>query len=496
MKFNELSTGGLKRSFKVVIAGKEIEALVKTELEGLKSKVNLKGFRPGHAPVSLLEKRHGPAVLGQVLENQVKAAAEKVVADTKIQPAEPPSVEELNYEEGSDLEFQLNVFILPKIKLPDLTKIKLERLKAPADKAAVKSIMDGLLAQQKQFEEAPKATKAKIGDAVVIDFIGKIDGKKFEGAEAEDFQLELGSSAFIDGFEDQLVGKEAGDSAVVKVTFPENYNMAEVAGKDAEFDVTVRAVRTRKTLKANDEFAASLGFEHLKQLNESIVKKIEEDNQRVAGLIVKRKLLDILAAENKFEVPDGMVEREYREIWARIRDDMVEAGEIDQEAAKTMEEPADAADRRDFRDIAERRVRLGLLLAEIGRVNEVTVSQEDINQQILFEAKRFPGQEKEVFDYYRGNEQAVHNVRAPVYEDKVCELILATAKVTETVVTSDQLAKAYDALEAEDEAAEDAKQKKPAAKAAKAKPVAKKAVKKKTPVKKSAKKTTQSAKKK
>ena len=482
MKFEELNIKGLTRSYKVVVAAQDVEDQINAELEGLKARVNLKGFRPGHAPVSLLKKQHGPAVRGQVLEKMVNTAADQVVKDNNIQPADRPSVDLIKYEEGCDLEFQLDIHVLPKITVPDLSKISLERLTAKAGDEAVTKVLDGLLAQQKLFEDAPKSRAAKKGDAVVIDFLGKIGGKPFEGAEAEDFQLELGSGSFIEGFEDQLTGARAGDQRVVKVTFPENYNMEGAAGKDAEFEVTVKLVRTRKQTKADDEFAKSLGFGDLNELKASISKKIEDDNDSLTRSMIKRRLLDVLAAENVFDVPPGMVKREYQEIWKSIREDLIHSGELSAEKAKKLDQPEDQADREDFRNIAERRVRLGLLLAEIGRANNVIVSQEEVNQQILFEAKRFPGQEKEVFDYYRDNAQAVQSARAPVYEDKVVDLILAAAQVTEKTVTSDQLAKAYEAMETEDAAeAEDTVEKKPARKAA-----AKKAAPKKTAAKKKA----------
>jgi len=485
MKFEEISSDGLKRTYKVEIAAKDIETQIQVELEGLKSKVDMKGFRPGHAPIALLEKQHGPAIRGQVLEQMVNAAAEKIVTDSKIKPAGDPAVDKVKYEEGSNLEFQLDVDILPEIKLPDLTRIKLDRLKAGADDRAVKKVIEGLLEQQKIFEDSPKGAKAKLGDAVVIDFIGRVGGKKFEGAEADDFQLELGSGSFIEGFEDQLVGKKAGDTAFVKVTFPENYNMKEVAGKAAEFEVTVKGVKVRKQGKADDAFAKALGFDHLKGLTESITKKIEDDNASLARALVKRKLLDHLAAEHTFEVPPRMVEREYQEIWERIKEDMLASGDLSAEDAKTLEEPKDAADRKDFRHIAERRVRLGLLLAEIGNVNNVTVNQEEINHQIMFEARRFPGQEQAVFDYYRKNDAAMKSARAPVYEDKVVDLILASAKVTEKDVTTDQLTAAYDAMETADDGAGQKPAKK--AKKATASPAAG-TVTKKAPSKKAAKK--------
>jgi len=490
MKIDELSSKGLVRSYKVVIAAKDMEAKVKIELEGLKDKVNIKGFRPGKTPVSMIEKMHGPAVRSQVLERLVNESAEKVFKEKKIQPAVQPHVHELKFEDGKDVEFELEVQVLPEIKIPDFSKFKLERLNAKAEDKTVNDIVDGLLKQQKSFEETPKATAAKKGDAVVIDFLGKIDGKPFEGAEAEDFQLELGSGAFIEGFEEQLVGAKAGDEKAVKVTFPKDYNMDAVAGKDAEFEVKVKAVKKPVASKANDEFAKSLGFDSLKALKDNIIKQVEEDNHALSRAMAKRKLLDQLADASTFEVPAGMVDQEYKQIWERIKQDMVMAGEVKPEEVEGKMEPTNKDDRVEFKAIAERRVRLGLLLAEIGRVNEVTVSQEEISKQILFEAQKFPGQEQQVFDYYRSTPQAAESARAPVYEDKVVDLIFAKAQVNEKSVSTEALKKAYEQMEQEDEEGASSDAKKPAKKkaapkkAAAKKPAAKKAPAKKKPAQK------------
>ncbi len=484
MKFEEVISTGLSRSFNVVIAAQDVESQFEAELKNLKARSNMKGFRPGHAPVSLLKKQHGPAIRGQVLEQMVNTAAEKIVSEKNFKLADTPNVEVDPYEEGANLSFQLALDILPVFDLPDLSKIKLERLVAKAEPAAINKIIDELIASQKFYEDAAKGAKAKSGDALVIDFVGTIGGEKFEGGEAQDFQLELGSGSFIPGFEDQLTGAKAGDNVIVKVTFPEDYNMKELAGKEGEFDVKINAIKVRKTGKVDDESAKALGFDSIKTLKDIMAKKKEDEYAELARAIAKRKLLDLLAAENKFEVPAGMVSREYKVIWLRIKDDMVANGELSEAEAKTQEEPADQADREDFINIAERRVRLGLLLAEIGAAENVTVSRDEVNKQIFVEARRFPGQEQEVLDYYQNNENAKKAARAPVYEDKVVDLIFEKAKVAEKSVTPDQLTRAYEALEADEEMPEE----KPAKKAKK-KPAPKKTAKKsakKAPAKKTA----------
>lgn len=490
MKINELSAEGLTRSYKVVIAAKDVESKVRSELEGLKDKVTIKGFRPGKTPVSVLEKMHGKAVRGQVLERMVNESAEKVFKEKKIQPVTAPHVHNLKFERDKDVEFELEIQVLPEIKIPDFSKFKLERLKAKVDDAAVNEIIDGLLKQHKSFKDAPKGAAAKKGDAVVIDFIGKVDDKPFEGAEAEDYQLELGSGSFVPGFEDQLVGARAGDEKTVKVTFPKDYDHDKVAGKKTEFEVKVKAIKTPVATKADDTFAKSLGFDDLKALKQSITKQITDDNQALSRALAKRKLLDKLADAAKFDVPKGMVDQEYGQIWERIKEDMVMSGEVKAEDIKGQMEPTEESDRAEFRAIAERRVRLGLLLAEIGRVNDVQVSPDEISKQILFEAQKYPGQEQKVFDYYRSSPQAAESARAPVYEDKVVDLIFSKAEVSEKTITTDELKKAYQKMEEEDEqgAVKETKpsKKKPAKKTAPKKTSTKKTAPKKAPAKKPA----------
>ncbi|MEE8258610.1 MAG: trigger factor [Sphingomonadales bacterium] len=495
MKFEEVISTGLSRSFNVVIAAQDVESQFEAELKNLKARSNMKGFRPGHAPVSLIKKQHGPAIRGQVLEQMVNTAAEKIVSEKNFKLADTPNVEVEPYEEGANLSFQLALDILPVFDLPDLSKIKLERLVAKPESAVINKIIDELIASQKFYKDAAKGAKAKSGDALVLDFVGTIGGEKFEGGEAQDFQLELGSGSFIPGFEDQLTGAKAGDNVIVKVTFPGDYNMAELAGKDSEFDVEIKAIKVRKVGKVDDESAKALGFDSIKTLKDIMAKKKEDEYAGLARAIAKRKLLDLLAAENKFEVPAGMVSREYKVIWLRIKDDMVANGELSEAEAKTQEEPADQADREDFMNIAERRVRLGLLLAEIGAAENVTVSREEVNQQIFAEARRFPGQEQEVLDYYQNNENAMKAARAPVYEDKVVDLIFEKARVAEKSVTPDHLTMAYEALEADEEMPEEKpakKAKKPAPEKSAKKPAkkapAKKASARKAPAKKATKK--------
>lgn len=485
MKIDQISSDGLKQSYKVLIEASEIDKKVKTELASLKDKVAIKGFRPGKTPMSLLEKTHGKAVRGQLLERMVNESIEKLYNDNKIQPATTPNVEILKFEEKSDLEFKLEVEVVPEIKTPEISRLKLERLVAKPDPGAVKSRMEALLEQNKQFADAPEGAAARKGDTVVIDFKGTIGGKPVEGAEAEGHALELGSGAFIPGFEEQLLGAKKGDRKTVKVTFPKDYQVDDVAGKEVTFEVTVRNLRTPKAAKLDDGFAKSLGFADLKALKDHVARQLDAENAAVSRQVVKRRLLDVLSDQVRFKVPEGMIEREYQQIWERLKNEMMMAGEATAEELEKKDGPDDPRERKEFRAIAERRVRLGLLLAEIGRKHEVSVSQDEINQQVIAEAQRYPGREREILDFYKKNPQAMEAIRAPVFEEKVIDLILEKAAVKDKPVTPEELRKEQARLEEyEGPVGEEGK-------SAKAKPAAKKSAKK--PARKSAKKAAPKA---
>lgn len=495
MKIDQISSDGLKQSYKVLIEASEIDKKVKSELESLKAKVAIKGFRPGKTPLSLLEKTHGKAVRGQLLERMVNESIEKLYSDNKIQPATTPNVEILKFEEKSDLEFKLEVEVVPEIKTPEISKLKLERLVAKPEEAEVKRRLGTLLEQNKQFADAPEGAAAKKGDTVVIDFKGTVGGKPVEGAEAEGHPLELGSGSFIPGFEEQLTGAKKGEKKTVKVTFPKDYQVDDVAGKEMTFEVAVQNLRTPKEGKLDDDFAKSLGFADLKALKEHVTRQLDAENAAVSRSIVKRRLLDQLSEQVKFTVPEGMIEREYQQIWERLKNEMMMAGEATADELEGKDGPDDPKERKEFRAIAERRVRLGLLLAEIGRKHEVSVSQDEINQQVITEAQRYPGREREVLDFYKKNPQAMEAIRAPVFEEKVIDLILEKADIKDKQVSPAELRKAQEKLE-EYEGAAEPEQPKAKAKGAPKQPAKKKAVpkakkaaaKKPAPKKKAAKK--------
>lgn len=485
MQIDELTNEGLKREYKIVVGAADIDKKLDSHLEDLKDKIRLPGFRPGKAPASLLKKLHGKSLIGQVLEDVVKETSQKLFEEKDIKPAVQPKIEDVKYEDESDFEFRIEVEILPTITVPDLTKIKLERLVIKPTDAEIDEALAQLAGQQKRFEAAPKTAKAVDGDVVLIDFFGSIDGVDFEGGTGTDHQLELGSASFIPGFEEQLIGAKAGDDKDINVTFPEAYDSKELAGKDALFKVTVKEVQKPAKIEINDDFAKSLGLEGLDKLKESVGQQLAQELGTLSRAIIKRKLLDQLAEICTFEVPPTMVDIEFNQIWEQIKRDLLQAGEATAEELEGMDGPADPVEHEDYRNIAERRVRLGLFLSEVGQERDVTVGADEVNRAILQEARRYPGQEKEVFDLYTKNESAAAQIRAPLYEEKVCDLIVEGAKVTEKTVDRAALEAAFTALEEEDQAPKAAKKGKAKAKAkAKAKKApAKKAKAKKTKVK-------------
>ena len=378
MQVTELSADGLKHEFKVVVPSESIQKKVEDRLAEVGRTVRLPGFRPGKVPQGLLKKKYGQAVLGEVLEDIVNEGARKAVDEKKIRPAMHPKVEVTSFEEGADLEFTVAVEALPDFAVMDLGSLSLERMVAPVSD---EQIEDGLknLAQRTGTTEALPADHAAVaGDTAVIDFLGKLDGVPFEGGKGERFNLELGSNTFIPGFEDQLQGVKAGDTRVVTVTFPEDYGAETLAGKVAEFDVTVHEVRASKPAALDDELAKAVGLETLQELRDAFKAEIERDYGALSRTHLKRALLDALAGGHDFVVPEGMVESEFEGIWKQFEQERTQ-GHVDPSDAGKSDDELKA----EYRRIAERRVRLGLVMAEIGRVNNITVTQEDLNRAVM-----------------------------------------------------------------------------------------------------------------
>ncbi|MCR6631749.1 MAG: trigger factor [Magnetospirillum sp.] len=454
MQVTEINADGLKREFKVVIPAGQLEERTENRLAEIAREVRLPGFRPGKVPMKIVRQKYGASILGEVLEAAVNEGTGSAIQDKGLKPALQPKVEITSYAEGKDLEFTVALEVLPEITAMDFATISLEREKAGAPEDEVADTLSRIAERHESTEPAERAAAA--GDVVVIDFVGKKDGVAFPGGTAQGYSLKLGSNTFIPGFEDQLIGKKAGEAAVVDVTFPEAYGNEELAGAPAQFDVTVHEVRAAKPAEVDDELAKKVGMDSLDALKQAIKDEIGRELDGIARTKLKRALLDVLAANHDFQVPEGMVDQEFEAIWKQVEQDK-QAGRQDPSDAGKDEDTLKA----DYRTLAERRVRLGLLLADVGQKNQVTVNQDDLNKALIEEARRFPGQEHLVFQYYKNNQDALNGLRAPIFEDKVIDFILELAKVSDKEVSAADLRKDPD--EAGEATAEPAKPKKKAA---------------------------------
>lgn len=474
MQIVETLNEGLKRAYEIKITAKDIESRVDAEVRKIAPQVNMPGFRKGKVPANLVRKIHGEAILQDAVNASIQESVQKTIEDNKLRPAMQPSVvskdgKDIDPKLGKDVELKMELEILPDVPTPEVEGLKLERLQVEADKKTVEEALQKFAESQKQFETAPKSYKAQIGDQCLIDFEGKVDGVPFEGGKGEGMAIELGSGRLIPGFEDQLVGKKANDEVLVKVTFPDDYNVETLKGKDATFDVVVGEVQKPKEAKADDEMAKSMGLEGIDQLSELLKGQIEQELNGLTRTHMKRKLLDQLAASHDFEVPPSMVEAEFSQIWQQLEQEA--AQEEDPEAArKEMEDEKD-----EYRDIAVRRVRLGLLLSEIGQANGVEVSQQEMSMLMQQAAQQYRPEDRErFFQYIQQDQMAAAQLRAPMYEDKVVDFLFDKAEVTDRKVTREELEAAIEA-EDETETKPAAKKKAPAKKAATKKPAAKKA---------------------
>ncbi len=480
MKITDKENKGLKRIYEVVISAADIDAKVDAEILEAQKTVRMPGFRPGKAPLSLLKKLHGKNLLGKILEETINETSAKVLEEKGDRPATQPKIEVVSFDDGADLVYSMELEVVPEFEVPDLGKIKLEKLVVKVDKKQIDDAIKNIASGQKDYKKAPKTYKAADGDAVLIDYVGSVDGEEFDGGAAEGHQLVLGSNTFIPGFEEQLVGVKAGDKKDVKVTFPEQYHVENLAGKEATFKVTVQEVQKPADVKIDDELAKRLGLADLDGLKDAVKGQIENEHAEISRTHTKRGLLDALAELVDFDVPENMLEMENQQIMQQIMMDGHRQLLAENPEAKPedVEEPSDE-EKEEYKDIALRRVRLGLLLSEIGNKNDIQVGQDEVTRAISAEARKYPGQEKQVFEYFQKDANAMAQIKAPLYEEKVVDFILELATLTEKKVTSDEMIKI---IEAEDDDAPAKKKKKPAAK----KTAAKKTAAKKEPVKKAA----------
>jgi len=454
MQVTLTSSEGLKRDFTVVVDAAEIETKVTEKLITVGQQVKLPGFRPGKVPMAVLRKRFVRNVMGEILEETVNETSQKALNDNDLRPAQQPKIEITKFDEGEDLEFTIEVEIMPDFEAMDFSKLKLEKLVTDIDETKVDEAVEQIASQQKNFTKVAKNRKAKEGDALLMDFLGKVDGVAFEGGAAEGHQLELGSGQFIPGFEEQLIGKKGGDEVAVTVTFPENYQSDELAGKEAVFDVTVHEVQEAAAVEINDEFAKKLGMDGLENLKDAVRGRMEEEYGQHSRQTLKRNMLDALSENHDFEVPPGMKEAEFNSIWEQFTKELERTNQKIEDQDQSEEEL-----RAEYDTIAVRRVRLGLLLAEVGRLNNIEVSNEEVQQAMIAQARAFPGQEQQIFEMFQKNPEMQNSLRAPIFEDKVVDFIAELATVTEKNVSFEELTADPDA-----ESEEKPAKKKPAAK--------------------------------
>ena len=490
MQITETLNQGLKRAYTLTIKAKDIEGRVDKEVKKVAPQVRMPGFRPGKVPANLIRKMHSESLQADALNSSIQESVAQLVSKEKLKPAMSPAVELTDgYAHGKDAEVKVELEVLPDVPAPQIDNIKLERLTVEAEGDVLDKAVNDIAVTNKSWEDADKKHAAAMGDLVVIDFTGRVGGEEFEGGKGEGVSIELGSGRMIPGFEDALVGIKANDSRSIDVTFPEDYSVDYLKGKPAQFEIVCQAVKTGKTAEPNDEMAKSLGLESLEQLRNLLKGNIEQELNQLTRTHMKRRLLDQLAASHDFDVPPSMVEAEFDQIWQQLEHEA--SHEADPKAALAEMD----ADKEDYRKIAVRRVRLGLLLSEIGRANKIEISSAEMSRLIQQAAQQYKPEDRQRFvEYVQNDAMASAQIRAPLYEDKVVDFLFAKAEITDRAVTRAELEAAIEADEDEGghvhgldcghDHAPAAKAKKAPAKKAKAqaapekgaKPVAKKAV--------------------
>jgi trigger factor len=442
MQVTQTLSEGLKRGYRVVVPVADLDAKVNERLVDLKDRVRINGFRPGKVPIEHLRRMYGRAVLAEAIEAAVREANTSIIAEHGFKLAMDPKVvmPEAEGEVGevmagkTDLSYSVELEILPKIELGDFKDIGLTKLTAEVSDAEVAEALEKIAQENRPFADKGEGAKAKEGDKVVISFVGTIDGEPFEGGTADDVAVVIGSKSFIPGFEEQLVGIGQGETRTVNASFPQNYLSANLAGKAASFQVTAKSIEAPGTVTVDDDFAKSLGVESLAKLKDAVKDRLSREHAEVTRRRIKRGLLDALDARYKFDLPPTLVEQEFANVWRTLTADLEAQGRTFADE-KTTEEAA----RKEYRKIAERRVRLGLVIAEIGERNDIKVSEEELTRAIVDRARQFPGQEQQIWDYYSKNPSAVAGLRAPIYEEKVVDFLLELAKITEKTVSREEL---------------------------------------------------------
>ena len=444
MQVTETLSEGLKRAFTVVVPAADIESKRAARLANLGKTLNLPGFRPGKIPPTIVRQRYGSAVTAEVLEESVSEATQQVLSERGLRPAQQPKVDVVSLDASigaaKDLEFKVELEVLPEITLPDFGAVKLTRMKAEPEAETIEKALTDVAQRNRTLEEIPAEELgergAATGEVLTVDFVGRMEGTEFPGGAGNGVEVEIGGTSFIAGFSEQLEGMKAGETRTIEVTFPADYGAAALAGKAASFEVTAHKISRALVPAIDDELAKKLGFEDLGEMRDAITKRLQSEYDQLSRLRLKRQLLDALADVAHFASPEGMVTQEFDQIWQRLETER-QQGRLDEDDKDKDEETL----RTDYRAIAERRVRLGLLLAEIGRANTITVAADEMTRAMRAEASRYPGQEQQIFEFFRQNPRAADSLRGPLFEEKVINFILELAQVEDQAVSLEELAK-------------------------------------------------------
>lgn len=422
MQVKELENKDLKRAFEVTIQAEEVEKALNERLKELSKTVKMPGFRPGKIPMNVMKQRHKDSVMGEVLEKIIGKTSQDLVAEKKIRPALQPKIEVKSFEDGSDLIYTTSLEIFPEVPEMKWDEIKLEEWTTDIAEEEINDALEKVKSYNKDFQPIAKKRKTVSGDTIIIDFEGSINGEVFDGGKAEDFRLELGSNSLIPGFEDQLIGQNAGDDVLVKVDFPKEYHSKELAGKPSEFKVHIKEIQEAVEPELNDEYAKKIGFDSLDKLKESIKEQLSNEYEQLSLSKMKKELFDHLDEQYHFMIPEGMVKMEFDALWEKVKpgNDNQQPEEYKDKSEEELKE--------EMQKMAERRVRLGIILAETGRKEKVEISQQELQQALIQKAREFPGQEQMVIDFYKKNPNAVEEFRGPILEDKVVNIVLERVK--------------------------------------------------------------------
>jgi trigger factor len=439
MEVTQTVSEGLHREFRIVIGADDLDARLTGRLEEMKPSLHMKGFRPGKAPVSFLKKTFGRRVMNEIVEQAVSETSQKAVSDHALKPAFPPQVDYVTPRDDvvggkTNLEFTVSVDLMPEFELADITRLEVRKLVADVTDAEIDRALERLAEQARTYSPKAEGEAAQEKDSVTIDFTGRVNGETFAGGKAEDFNLVLGSGQLIPGFGDQIVGAKAGEERIVKVTFPQDYPDAKLAGQPVEFTVTVKEVKAPDAQTIDDELARKLGQASLSSLRDRVRDQLRSEFARASRMHLKRRLLDALDERHSFGLPETMVNREFGLIWDQVEAELKREGRTASDEGKTEDEMRD-----EYRKIAERRVRLGLVLARIGEQNGIQVSNDELQRAIAARARQHQGHEQEAFNFYSSNPQAQAEIRAPLFEEKVVDFIAELAQITERKVDRDTL---------------------------------------------------------